>query len=59
MYVRGDFVQIVNHSEPSCNLHYGTILEATVAYNKDVYYTVQLAESDSVCSCTSDELMEG
>lgn len=59
MYTVGDLVQIYNHSEPSCNGRYGTVVRVTRAYDKSFYYDVQLTDMDMVCSCAHDELMEG
>lgn len=59
MYNVGDYVQIINHSEPSCNGQYGTIKEIKVAYDGYThYYTVELDDSFSLCVCIDDELME-
>jgi hypothetical protein len=59
MYEINQLVEIVNHSEPSCNGQLGTITDIQLAYDGYTqYYTVLLEESDTVCSCTVDELME-
>lgn len=59
MYRVGDLVQIVNHSEPRCNGHYGTVLAIELTYAGEPYYSVHLQDMDIVCSCTADEVMEG
>lgn len=55
----GDEVQVVNHSEPKCNGQYGKIVSCELAYNKTIYYRVDLFDSRTTCECTEDELMEG
>lgn len=56
----GSAVQIINHSEPNCNGQYGTIKEIQVAYDGyTYYYSVELDDSQDVCLCIDDELMEG
>ena len=60
MFTVGHYVQIINHSEPSCNGEYGTITGVQVAYDGYThYYTVLLEDSDTECTCIDDELMEG
>lgn len=60
MYAVGDTVQIINHSEPACNGHYGEITHIQVAYDGYThYYTVKIPETMGVCTCTDDEIMEG
>lgn len=60
MYSIGQRVQIINHSEPSCNGEYGTIIEMQVAYDGyTYYYTVRLDEAEILCTCIDDEIMEG
>jgi hypothetical protein len=59
MYEVGEYVQIINHSEPSCNMAYGNVKEIVYAYDGTRYYTVVLEDMDMVCTCTDDELMEG
>ncbi len=59
MYEVGNRVQIINHSEPVCNGQYGTVVSMQVAYDGyTYYYAVELDDSLTTCSCTSDELME-
>lgn len=59
MYQVNDRVQIINHSEPKCNGQYGIITGISVAYDGYThYYTVELDDSLSVCTCIDDELME-
>lgn len=56
----GSEVQIINHSEPSCNGQYGTVKSIEVAYDgRSYYYTVELDDSLGLCVCIDDELMEG
>ncbi len=57
----GDEVQIVNHSEEKCNGQYGKIVSSMLAYNKTVYYRVELHDTPRavLCECIEDELMEG
>ena len=59
MYEVGEYVQIINHSEPSCNMAYGNVKEIVYAYDGTRYYNVELDDSLSLCVCTDDELMEG
>ncbi len=60
MYEVGSRVQITNHAEPDCNGEYGTIKDMQIAYDGTTYYyTVELDDSMSLCTCTADELMEG
>ena len=59
MFQINDAVQIVNHSEPSCNMAYGTVKEIVTAYDGTKYYTVELDDSLGLCVCIDDELMEG
>ena len=60
MFCVGQRVQILNHSEPQCNHQYGEITHTETGYDRyTVYYTVRLDETDYVCLCTADELMEG
>lgn len=60
MFSIGDTVQIINHSEPECNKHYGTIVDINVSYGGERYYKVELWEySQRYCDCTGDELLEG
>jgi len=60
MFAVGSYVQIMNHAEPSCNMQYGTITEMQIAYDGTTYYyTVRLDDSDQLCTCIDDELMEG
>ena len=60
MYTVGSRVQIMNHAEPACNGQYGTVMEIQITYNGyDRYYMVELDDSQSICACTDDELMEG
>jgi hypothetical protein len=59
MYEVGSRIQIINHSEPSCNLQYGTITHITVGYDGYTkFYTVELDDTHAVCMCIDDELME-
>ena len=59
MYEINQLVEIINHSEPSCNGQLGTIESMQVAYDGYTrYYTVRLEDSDMVCTCTDDEIME-
>ena len=58
MFSENQYVQIMNHSEPSCNGEYGNITEI-VASNTSIFYTVQLEKDSTLCMCTADELMEG
>ena len=59
MYEVGSRIQIINHSEPSCNGQYGTIKEIQITYNGyDRYYMVELDDSLTICTCIDDELME-
>ena len=60
MFKVSDYVQIINHSEPSCNGQYGHVTQIDNAYNgRTLYYVVALEESGELCSCIDDELMEG
>lgn len=60
MFQLHDEVQIVNHSEPSCNGQYGTVRKIDIAYDgRTRYYSVYLHEKHQNCMCTEDELMEG
>lgn len=58
MYIAGDEVQLVNHSEPDYNGLYGAIMD-----REDVrgthYYTVWVYEVRQAVTCTEYELMEG
>lgn len=59
VYEVGSRIQIVNHSEPSCNFQYGTITSIQPGYDGyTLFYTVELDDSLSYCTCTDDELME-
>ena len=58
MFSKNQYVQILNHSEPTCNGQYGTITSIE-ANNRSVFYTVLLEASPTLCICTDDELMEG
>lgn len=59
MYDVNQLIEIVNHSEPSCNGQYGTIETIQVAYDGYTnYYNVRLEDSDQLCVCTDDEIME-
>lgn len=59
MFEINQLIEIVNHSEPSCNGHYGTIESVQVAYDGYTrYYSVRLEDSEQLCTCTDDELME-
>lgn len=60
MFSVGDYIQIINHSEPTCNGQYGHILNMQVAYDGQThYYTVELDDTNLLCTCTDDEIMEG
>ena len=61
MFDVGSRVQIINHSEPSCNGEYGTITSITTGYDGYTkFYSVQLDEDQKMyCLCIDDELMEG
>ena len=60
MFKLHDEVQIINHSEPSCNGQYGHVTQIDVAYNgRTLYYIVELEDSGEYCSCLEEELMEG
>lgn len=59
MFSIDDAVQIINHSEPSCNMEYGVVIDVVSAYDGTKYYTVRLDETLGLCVCTDDELMEG
>jgi len=59
MFTMGQYVQIINHSEPSCNGEYGYVTLIHTAYDGTKHYTVRLEEDDQLCSCIDDELMEG
>ena len=59
MYDINQLIEIVNHSEPSCNGQLGTIENVQVAYDGyTYYYSVRLEDSDTVCTCIDDEIME-
>jgi hypothetical protein len=59
MYDINQLIQIVDHSEPSCNGQYGTIEKIETAYDGYThYYTVRLEDSDQLCTCIDDEIME-
>lgn len=59
MYDIGSRVQIVNHSEPSCDGQYGTITSIQVGYDGYTkFYTVELDDTFGLCVCIDDELME-
>jgi hypothetical protein len=52
MFKVNDYVQIMNHSEPSCNGQYGHVEQIDVAYNgRTLYYIVVLEDSQEKCSC--------
>lgn len=59
MFVIGSQVQIVNHSEPRCNGQYGVVENVEFGYNNTQYYVVRLDDSNVLCTCTEDEVMEG
>ena len=60
MFDVGSRIQIINHSEPSCNGEYGKIISIHVGYDGYTkFYTVELNDSLSICMCIDDELMEG
>jgi len=60
MYEVNQLIQIINHSEPSCNGLVGTIENMQMAYDGYTrYYNVRLEESGQLCICTDDEIMEG
>ena len=60
MFDVGSRIQIINHSEPSCNGEYGKIISIHVGYDGYTkFYTVELDYSLSICMCIDDELMEG
>ena len=60
MFNVGDRVQIVNHSEPTCNGQYGTIKSLQTGYDGyTTFYTVELDDTLGLCVCIDDELMEG
>jgi hypothetical protein len=55
----GDYVQLINHSEPTCNGMYGNITKINVVRGT-TFYDVQLEDiPNSHCSATEDEIMEG
>jgi hypothetical protein len=58
MFSENQHVQIINHSEPSCNGQYG-VITSVVGSNSSIFYTVQLDTDNALCICTADELMEG
>ena len=59
LYDINQLIQIVNHADPECNGKYGIILNAQVAYDGyTYYYDVMLEDSDMMCVCTDDEIME-
>lgn len=59
MYEVGSRIQIINHSEPSCNGQYGTITSIAVGYDGYTkFYTVELDDTLGLCVCIDDELME-
>jgi hypothetical protein len=59
MFHIGQQVEIVNHSEPSCNGYYG-VIEDIQTVGSTIFYHVQLETPYAqVCVCTVDELMEG
>lgn len=52
-------VEIVNHSEPKCNGQLGTIIKIETGYDGYTqFYTVMLEDSEEICTCTADEIME-
>jgi len=52
-------IEIVNHSEPSCNGQLGTIESMQIAYDGYTrYYNVRLEDSEMLCVCIDDEIME-
>lgn len=60
MYNVGDYVQIINHSEPNCNGQYGNIKEIQVGYDGQThFYIVELEDNFELCTCIDDEIMEG
>ena len=60
MFDVGSRIQIINHSEPSCNGEYGKIISIHVGYDGYTkFYTVELDDSLSISMCIDDELMEG
>ncbi len=59
MFKVNDYVQIVNHSEPTCNGQYGHVQQIDMTYSGNQYYLVVLEESQALCSCIDEELMEG
>lgn len=59
LYEINQLIEIVNHSEPACNGQLGTITHIETAYDgRTYYYTVQLEDTDGLCVCTDDEIME-
>jgi hypothetical protein len=59
MYEINQLIEIVNHSEPACNGQLGTITNMQVAYDGyTYYYDVLLEDSEVMCVCTDDEIME-
>lgn len=59
LYDINQLVQITNHADPECNGQYGTIMKMQVAYDGyTYYYDVMLEDSEMVCVCTDDEIME-
>jgi len=50
MFDVGSRIQIINHSEPSCNGEYGKIISIHVGYDGYTkFYTVELDDSLSIC----------
>ena len=60
MYEVGSRIQIINHSEPQCNMQYGTVASIQVGYDGYTrFYNVQLDDAPEMyCLCIDDELME-
>jgi|NOAtaT_6_FD_contig_71_2474998_length_431_multi_1_in_0_out_0_2 hypothetical protein len=59
-YNIGEYVQIVNHAESECNGQYGYIKEIQIGYDGMTrFYTVELEDTYTKCTCIDDEMMEG
>lgn len=59
MYNVNGRVQIINHSEPQCNGEYGTVISIVTAYDGYTNYYEVALDTGMMCTCSTDELMEG
>jgi hypothetical protein len=59
MFITNQAVQVINHSEPSCNGYFGVINRIEVTGRSTFYHVLLDVGYNKVCVCTEDELMEG